>query len=41
MSDAPADDTAAAPVVDAPAADGASVVEVEIKIIDFATSARF
>ena len=30
MSDVPADDTAVAPAVDATAADGAAVVEVEI-----------
>jgi hypothetical protein len=41
MSDVPADDTAVAPAVDANAADGAAVVEVEIKIITFAPYARF
>jgi hypothetical protein len=39
MSDVPADDNAV-PAVDATAADGAAVVEVEIKIISFAP-ARF
>jgi hypothetical protein len=37
----PADDTAVAPAVDANAADGAAVVEVEIKIMIFAPYARF
>ena len=39
MSDVPADDTAVAPAVDATAADGAAVVEVEIKIMKFVISA--
>jgi hypothetical protein len=41
MSAVPADDTAVAPAVDATAADGAVVVEVEITIMNVAPFARF